>query len=50
MAVVSENRVTVIPKTFNLKEATLFGCSLTTAFGGVNNDANIKDWSIRYYS
>jgi len=41
-AVVSENRVTKITKSFNLKEATLFGCSLTTGFGVVNNDANIK--------
>ena len=41
-AIVSENRLTKIPSSFNLKEATLFGCSLTTAFGVVNNDANIK--------
>jgi len=41
-AVVSENRVTKIPKNFDLKLATLFGCSLTTAYGVVNNDANLK--------
>ncbi len=41
-AVVSENRVTKIPKSYDLKEATLFGCSLTTGFGVVNNEANIK--------
>ncbi len=41
-AVVSENRITKIPKSFDLKEATLFGCSLTTGFGVVNNDAKIK--------
>ncbi len=41
-AVVSENRVTKIDKNFNLKIATLLGCSLTTAYGVVNNDANIK--------
>lgn len=41
-AICSENRLTRIPKSFNLKTATLFGCSLTTAFGVVNNDAKIK--------
>ncbi len=41
-AVVSENRVTKIDKNFNMKIATLLGCSLTTAYGVVNNDANIK--------
>lgn len=41
-AIISENRVTKIPDNFSLKLATLFGCSLTTAFGVVNNDANIK--------
>ena len=41
-AIISENRLTKIPNNFNLRAATLFGCSLTTAFGVVNNDANIK--------
>ena len=41
-SVVSENRLTVIPKTFNLREAPLFGCAIPTAFGVVNNDAKIK--------
>ena len=41
-AVVSENRVTVIPKDFDLRMAALFGCSVTTGFGVVNNDAKIK--------
>jgi len=41
-AIVSENRLTKIPNNFSLREATLFGCSLTTAFGVVNNDAKIK--------
>ena len=41
-AIVSENRVTKIPKSFDLKLAPLFGCSITTAFGVVNNDAKIK--------
>ena len=41
-AVVSENRLTVIPEGFNMKIATLFGCAVTTAVGAVNNDANVK--------
>ena len=41
-AVVSENRLTVIPKDFNMRLAPLFGCAVTTAFGVVNNDAKIK--------
>lgn len=41
-AVVSENRLTVIPKKFNLKVAALFGCAITSGFGAVNNDANVK--------
>ena len=41
-AIISENRLTVIPKNFDLKYAPLFGCAITTAFGVVNNDAAIK--------
>ena len=41
-AVVSENRLTVIPKDFDMKTAPLFGCAITTAMGVVNNDAQIK--------
>ena len=41
-AICSENRLTTIPKDIDLRSATLFGCSLTTAFGVVNNDAKIK--------
>lgn len=41
-AIVSENRLTVIPPNFDLKLATLFGCAITTALGVVNNDAQIK--------
>jgi len=41
-AVVSENRLTVIPENFDMKIALLFGCAVTTAFGVVNNDARIK--------
>ncbi|MFH0886896.1 MAG: zinc-binding dehydrogenase [bacterium] len=41
-AVVSENRITVIPLDLDLKLATLFGCAVTTALGVVNNDAQLK--------
>tara|TARA_Y100001935_G_C17311792_1_gene517220 strand:- start:30648 stop:31682 length:1035 start_codon:yes stop_codon:yes gene_type:complete len=41
-AIVSENRLTPIPKDFDLRIAPLFGCAVTTAFGVVNNDANVK--------
>ena len=41
-AIVSENRLTVIPDDFDMKIAPLFGCAVTTAFGVVNNDALVK--------
>tara|TARA_Y100001970_G_C14153961_1_gene814420 strand:+ start:496 stop:1524 length:1029 start_codon:yes stop_codon:yes gene_type:complete len=41
-AIISENRLTVIPKNFNMKKAPLFGCAITTAFGVINNDAKLK--------
>ncbi len=41
-AVISENRLTAIPKDFDLKLAPLFGCAVTTAMGVVNNDAGVK--------
>ena len=41
-SIVSENRVTKIPKNFDLKLAALFGCAILTAYGVVNNDAKIK--------
>ena len=41
-AVVSENRLTAIPADFDMKIAPLFGCSVTTAMGVVNNDAHVK--------
>src|SRR5262249_38077673 len=41
-AIVSENRMTVIPDDFDLKIAPLFGCAVTTAAGVVNNDAGLK--------
>ena len=41
-AVISENRMTPIPKDFDLKTAPLLGCAVTTAAGVVNNDAHLK--------
>ena len=41
-AVISENRLTVIPNDFDMRTAPLFGCAVTTAFGVVNNDAHVK--------
>ena len=41
-AVISENRMTVIPADFDLKVAPLLGCAVTTAAGVVNNDAHLK--------
>jgi len=40
-AVVAENRVTAIPKDFDLAVAALFGCAVTTGFGVINNKARI---------
>jgi len=41
-AVISENRMTVIPADFDLKVAPLLGCAVTTAAGVINNDAHLK--------
>lgn len=41
-AIVSENRITPIPKEFDLKIATLFGCAITTGLGVINNNAHLK--------
>jgi S-(hydroxymethyl)glutathione dehydrogenase/alcohol dehydrogenase len=41
-AVVSENRLTVVPADFDRKVAPLLGCAVTTALGVVNNDAKVK--------
>jgi len=41
-AVISENRMTVIPAEFDLKIAPLFGCAVTTAAGVINNDAHLN--------
>ena len=42
-AVVSENRMTVIPPDYDLKSAPLLGCAVTTAAGVINNDAKVQD-------
>ncbi len=41
-AIVSENRITSIDKDFPLELAPLLGCAVTTGFGVINNDANVK--------
>ena len=41
-AVVSENRMTVMPAGFDRKIAPLFGCAVTTAMGVVNRDAAVE--------
>ena len=41
-AVVSENRLTVLPSSYDLKVAPLLGCAVTTALGVINNDAKMK--------
>ena len=41
-AVVSENRCTKIPSTTNHEIAALCGCAITTGFGVIENNANVK--------
>jgi S-(hydroxymethyl)glutathione dehydrogenase/alcohol dehydrogenase len=41
-AVISENRMTVIPADYDLRDAPLLGCAVTTAAGVINNDAGVK--------
>ena len=41
-AVISENRLTVVPETLDRRVATLFGCAVTTAFGVIDNEAQLK--------
>lgn len=41
-AIISENRLTVLPPDFDLRLAPAFGCAVTTAVGVVNNDAQVK--------
>ncbi|MDM8542425.1 zinc-binding dehydrogenase [Desulfococcaceae bacterium HSG9] len=41
-AIVSENRLTTIPKDFDLKLAPLFGCAVTVGLGIITNNAQLK--------
>ena len=41
-AIVSENRITIVPRSISFESCALLGCSLTTALGLVNNEAKIK--------
>jgi len=41
-AIVSENRLTRLPRGFDLRVAPLFGCAVTTAMGVVNRDAAVQ--------
>jgi len=41
-AIISENRITKIPKGYSLKKASLFGCCATTSLGLVYNQLNLK--------
>ncbi len=41
-AVISENRMTVISSDYDLRNAPLLGCAVTTAAGVINNDAGVK--------
>ena len=41
-SIVSENRLTVVPKDSDPEICALFGCSVTTALGTINNDAQVK--------
>ena len=41
-AIISENRLTKIHKDFDLRMAPLFGCTIPTAWGIINNEAQIK--------
>ena len=42
LSVVSENRLTPIPKDFDMRIAPLYGCAITTGYGVVHNDAHLK--------
>lgn len=41
-AIVSENRLTVVPYDTNSEFAALLGCSLTTALGTIDNESNLR--------
>ncbi|MFA6119447.1 MAG: zinc-binding dehydrogenase [Parachlamydiales bacterium] len=39
-AIISENRLTILPQNFPLKEAALIGCAMPTGLGAIFNTAN----------
>lgn len=41
-AIISENRMTPIPKKYPLQKAPLYGCAVTTGFGVIENNAKLK--------
>jgi S-(hydroxymethyl)glutathione dehydrogenase / alcohol dehydrogenase len=41
-AIVAENRVTAIPQGSNMEVAALFGCAVTTGFGIIENNAQVR--------
>ena len=41
-AVVSENRITKLPKNLTMKQGVIFGCALTTAYGVIFNDVKFQ--------
>ncbi len=41
-SLISENRLTVLPKGISFENAPLLGCSLTTGFGAVVKEANVR--------
>lgn len=41
-AIISENRMTVIPADSDLEVAALFGCAVTTGFGVIENNAKVR--------
>ena len=41
-AIVAENRLTAIPQGSNMEVAALFGCAVTTGFGVIENNAQVR--------
>ncbi len=41
-AVISENRLTPLPASADLKSAALYGCAITTGFGVIDNRAHVR--------
>lgn len=42
LAVISENRMTRVPAELDVEQAALMGCAVTTGFGVINNNAQLK--------